>query len=531
VVGVLLVVLLVAITTTEGHPTEVNTTTTTEVVDENLRERTLREYEGVRTWVRQEEERIRVGGGLVLSEKEGEVNEIIMHLKRKEYDLAMETGVFLPEKHFFNIKNDIERSDIFNIIRKMPKGALLHVHKSALLKLESVMKFTYLPDLYLCDKQDGGPIKLKFLEKPDDTCDWASVAQLRETHGSDIVDNWILSNMSLVHDENYFRYPTQNDIWKKFEHYFRVINNVINYAPVFRDYWWQGMREMYDDNIQYLEIRSVPEESYEANGSIHTTEENMQMLDKMYEEFIKENPDFMKPMYIGTQAKKKSVESVLEALKETLDLKRKYPESVGGFDLVAHEDTSKTLKHYLNVLLYNKQHRDRLPFVFHAGETDWQGTEVDANLIDALLLNATRIGHGFALLKHQAVKDAMRQRGVAVELNPISNQVLGLLTDMRDHPGAVLMAEGYPVVLSSDDAPCWGAYQLSTDFYITFMAFGRDNVDLATLKQLALNSIRHSLLSTEKKEQLKTIWERRWETFLDEILEKYRNVTVTPANQ
>ena len=47
----------------------------------------------------------------------------------------------------------------------------------------------------------------------------------------------------------------------------------------------------------------------------------------------------------------------------------------------------------------------------------------DENLIDAVLLNTTRIGHGFALLRHPWVLEQVRERGIAIEINPISNQV------------------------------------------------------------------------------------------------------------
>nr|KAG5693873.1 hypothetical protein BaRGS_009929 [Batillaria attramentaria] len=45
------------------------------------------------------------------------------------------------------------------------------------------------------------------------------------------------------------------------------------------------------------------------------------------------------------------------------------------------------------------------------------------NLVDALLLNTRRIGHGFALHKHPYLLEEVKNRTICVEVNPISNQV------------------------------------------------------------------------------------------------------------
>lgn len=47
----------------------------------------------------------------------------------------------------------------------------------------------------------------------------------------------------------------------------------------------------------------------------------------------------------------------------------------------------------------------------------------DENILFAILLNTTRIGHAFALTKHPRLMAMVKKRDIAIEVNPISNQV------------------------------------------------------------------------------------------------------------
>jgi len=190
---------------------------------------------------------------------------------------------------------------------------------------------------------------------------------------------------------------------------------------------------------------------------------------------------------------------------------------VAGFDLVGQEELGRPLRDFVDELLTIPEDID---FYFHAGETNWFGASVDENLIDAILLGTKRIGHGFGLVKHPVVLDMLKKLNVAIEVNPISNQVLQLVTDFRNHPCSHFFADGYPVVISSDDPSFWKATPLTHDFYIAFLGIASQHSDLRLLKKLALNSIQYSSLTGDAQFEALEKWQVKWDQFIADVNEE-----------
>ena len=147
-------------------------------------------------------------------------------------------------------------------------------------------------------------------------------------------------------------------------------------------------------------------------------------------------------MTIARNADNSSIVGRMEKFK---NLQQKFPETVVGFDFVGQEDIGRPLNGFVENL---KEISRNGRFFFHAGETNWFNTDSDTNLIDAILMNTKRIGHGFSLYKHPVLWNAFKEKDIAIETSPISNQVLRLVQDLRNHPAAFYISENIPIVVS-----------------------------------------------------------------------------------
>ena len=139
------------------------------------------------------------------------------------------------------------------------------------------------------------------------------------------------------------------------------------------------------------------------------------------------------------------------------------------------------------------------------------------NLFDAVLLGSKRIGHGFNLFRYPILMNMVKKQNICIEVNPISNQVLGYVRDLRLHPAYGYMRDGVNISISSDDPLIFDYEGLSYDYWHIFMAW---QLDLKDLKKLSLNGILYSSMTTEEKDKAIKNWESRWHEFVLESLDR-----------
>lgn len=460
-----------------------------------------------------------LGQSQVLTSEEQSVNEILMNFKMEELNAAFSNLNYIPAKSFFLAKEEMEASDVFKILRQMPKGAALHLHDVAMASVSWVIsEISYWENLYMCYTQEG-QLLTKFMETPDASCEWQLMSDVRASYPTpEDFDEMLLSKLTLLTDKPAEKYPDINVVWSAFEGTLIALSGMLMYRPAWEAYLYRALSEFVDDNVLYVEFRGTLSPIYELNGTELTEVESIAVYKATSERFRADRSnEYFGTRFIYAPLRRVDNSTVWNYVNIAKELKQHFPDYIAGFDLVGQEDRGLPLIDIIDPLLSLSTGDVQVPVFYHAGETSWMGMSTDDNLIDALLLNSTRIGHGYAITKHPEAKEMALQKEIPLEVCPISNQVLMLISDLRNHPVAGLVSEGFPIIISADDPGAWGSQGLSYDFYEAFMAFGGAKADLRFLKQVAINSIKYTSLDEDATAELMLMWLAKWDEFIATI--------------
>lgn len=425
--------------------------------------------------------------------------------------------------NFREARSRIEMSPIFQSFLTMPKGGNLHLHTFGHTQF-LLENGTYRDDCFI--NLGAGSKKYPhgfflYTSRPpgkEPGVDFQNVNQLRDQALD--VDDFDQSLYAMLQFETPTPLVTDKEMWQTFNEKIHRTSSLTSYLPVFKSWLSYSFKKAFEDKVQHIEMRKQFSGIYDNNRTYAFEE----ILPIIYDTLAKFNAKYNATLtlqFIVPSGRGATVEDVFESMKSLVDLRENgWKDKLVGFDLVDHEDGLNPLIYYLDafsaILQYSQNRRyDPLPFYFHAGESKWFNGEADLNLYDAILLNTTRIGHGFSLLHHPKLRTLVSSRKIAIEVSPTSNQLLRYVHDLRNHPAHVLLSEGVPMTLSTDDPDVFGYSTLAYEYYHVYTAWG---VRLNTIKQLSMNGILYSSLSDHQKRlQLKT-WGREWDAWIKTML-------------
>ncbi|MCJ1273043.1 hypothetical protein MMC21_000832 [Puttea exsequens] len=439
--------------------------------------------------------------------------------------LAGADGVNLyPGMQFQLAQETMRKTKSWRIIKKMPKGALLHAHFDAMADVDWLIdQVLTTPGMTMSANQPLSDVESRehsqaLFQYNNETSTatvkgsiWSSnyeksalvsvteAAKSFPNGGVEGFKTWLKGRCTISTEDSMAHHEGVDAIWRKFMDCFPILDSIEMYEPIFRAMVQHILHQVTADGIRWVDFRYTFASEFRLEHAKEPSQDASDML-RVFDEEVKkfkaseESKGFWGCRFIWTTIRRLDKKQVVKHMKECIAMKKKYPHIIAGYDFVGQEDGGRPLVDITPELFWFKkrcmENGVDIPFFFHAGECLGDGDETDQNLFDAILLGTRRIGHAFSLYKHPLLLEMVKTKKILIESCPISNEVLRLTSSIKAHPLPALLSRGVPCALSNDDPAILGHRDngVTHDFWQALQ--GWENLGLAGLGSLAENSVR-----------------------------------------
>lgn len=311
------------------------------------------------------------------SPKEQRANQILQDLKRddneniyasepKRTGFGGQLHARFAGDHFLSNRELIDRSKVFRVAKKAPKGAHLHIHFNAcllpnvLLDIAAGMEQMYITsDLPLVDAQEyrnyrRAKIQFSIMAQPASTGNLFDTAykdregamQFKEflqefpkrSRGEDAMC-WLRRKLVFREEEAHDLLQTVSGAWEEFNTRTQMMKGLFNYETAYRTYTRKCLEDFVADNIQYAEIRPNfmdTNQVWKDDGSAKI--DNVGIMEMIMDEYNKFQAEAkgkagsyfggMKIIYCCPRSYPK--DKVANGLRQCLEFKKRWPQWIAG---------------------------------------------------------------------------------------------------------------------------------------------------------------------------------------------------------
>lgn len=393
------------------------------------------------------------------------------------FDFLKDTGIY--------------ETPLYKFLERMPKGADLHAHADAILPMDLQVEFlkdhpelVITPDWQIRFIGPGAPYGSRNMKECLE--DGLTVDDFRRV--------WTVGGA-----------PRNGYVWDWFEGIFTKCGAICTTPALVQDYYTRVMLYYHSIGVEHLELRSP----------FFGTREDAQARAEAYIRALaavrKVAPLFTLSI-VACAGKNDAWDPLFDILMDNAvwvwkNVKDGDYDLVKAIDIVNDEDRSYSLARYEDRIRKILVENPGLRLTLHAGES-LRGENEEISI--ALRCGINRLGHGFNLFRYPDAEKAVLEKGICMEICPVSNAMLGYCRDFSQHPAKRYMESGIPIVICSDDA-AYQAHSVLTGDYLAVVV-GWD-LSFKQLRNLCRNSIEYSFLIPERKRKLMSWWKKEWTAF------------------
>ena len=191
---------------------------------------------------------------------------------------------------FRQAKNKMEQTKLWKIVRRMPKGALLHCHLEAMVDLDWLFREALATDgICICSHKGGLVTSEERMElgfsfqytnqaqpyvniwsEDYNPNTWVPITEAAHTFpvgGREGFITWLKSRCSITPEESLNHHHGVNAIWRKFISCFQGLRTLIYYEPLYRKFLRKFFLDLVDDGVHWVDIRAGFAFEYRKEGS------------------------------------------------------------------------------------------------------------------------------------------------------------------------------------------------------------------------------------------------------------------------
>lgn len=201
-------------------------------------------------------------------------------------------------------KNTMQSTELFRIVSKMPKGALLHCHLGAMVDLKWLFGIAvetegmcFSSDRPLIDEKtrEKASVKIEYCKLGVSGSIWdKSYVAGRQIHAKEAADSfpdggrqgfvsWLKDRTSITQSDSVRHHLGINDIWKKLVAGFIMITPIVFYEPITRKFLREFFRTASQDGIKWIEMRGMTR-SFRLESEDCLVEDRTELVRVIHEE-------------------------------------------------------------------------------------------------------------------------------------------------------------------------------------------------------------------------------------------------------
>ena len=152
---------------------------------------------------------------------------------------------------FYAVKDGLIESQLYQVLSKMPKGGLHHLHTTAAPHVDVFLELTYEPMTYYNEREGLFKVFQEIKDKEDGFMTCQEMRSFYENPKE--YDEILKSQILLTHEES--AGLESHDIWAYFQHKFSRIGGLAKYKPYFARLLRANIDACIAQNIFIVELR------------------------------------------------------------------------------------------------------------------------------------------------------------------------------------------------------------------------------------------------------------------------------------